>query len=850
VDYWDEVESIFHEAVGLDPGRRSSFLDSRCSGRPDLAEEVKSLLDAHDRADRFIDLKAFTQSDWPDVRTDTFGLGVGDRVGRFRLLEEIGAGGMATVFRAERSDGDFDHQIAVKLMAGPMADPGVARRFHLERQILASLHHPNIVTLIDGGVASDGRGYLAMEFVEGVAITTYCREQQLSLAERLQLFRAICSGVHYAHRHGVVHRDLKPSNILVTAEGVPKVLDFGVAKLSSDVGSGASTHTTGFGIGPLTPAYASPEQLQGLAVTTSSDIYSLGVLLYELVVALRPYDVEEKNLEEILHVVAKADTPRPSSRLRNDSSSSYIPYDPKRALRGDVDAIVLKAMAKNPEERYASVDELSVDVLRYLEGQPVEARPPSLGYVVRKLAARHRVAFASTCVSLAFVLLALSLAVWQARVATLEQQRAERRFSEVRQLANTLIFDIHDAVSPLGGSTPVRETIVSEGLDYLQSLARDAEDDPELQEELGRAYARIGRIQGLPGVSNLGDREAAVSSFREGASFLRPLARRDDAPVETVSAFVDVLGDLSVVLASFDEKEDAEAAAREAVGISGKLYRRLPADDAARNLWARANFMAAIAVGWPDSLPNWEAARVVYEELLAERPDDPVRQRNVALVHKYLGSYFNSSRDHARAARHNERALSLDEARLAADPDNRQALFDVAIAMGNVAYDHAQLGDVRGAVELYERSLVHRRTLMESDPDDALARNRVAFAHLRLGEFYFELGDLSRALENARRSASLFDAASSAVDDRMRQGQVHWLLSQLAERRTQRVESCREARTAFALLSELSEETRLRYLAGLDDLLPAVAAHAAGCSAPTAQEWLEKNTSSSAQSLR
>ena len=330
--------------------------------------------------------------------------GIGSTIGPFQLVANIGAGGMGTIYLAERADGGFAQRVAVKIIATPVSHAGAARRFRAERQILASLRHPHIVSLMDGGVTPDGHAYLVMEYVDGVPIATYCAEHALSLTDRLQLFRNVCAAVHYAHRHSVVHRDLKPANILVTSDGAPKVLDFGVAKMLDESLPGGGTATS-IGTVPLTPNYASPEQLRGVTLTTSSDVYALGVLLYELTAGVRPYETDGKSLDEMLRIVIDAEHRRPSSRT--DSLEKPLPYDRRRALKGDIDAIVLRAMAKQPEDRYGSAEELSEDVGRFIAGAPVIAREPSFGYVMRKLAGRHKAAFVSAGVSLVLIVGAL-----------------------------------------------------------------------------------------------------------------------------------------------------------------------------------------------------------------------------------------------------------------------------------------------------------------------------------------------------------------------------------------------------------------------------------------------------------
>ena len=412
-------------------------------------------------------------------------------LGAYRVVERIGEGGMGEIFLAERSDGLFAQQVAIKVTRSFLASSNLVRRFQVERQILASLTHPNIVTLVDGGATAAGQAYLVMEHVEGGApLTDYVRTRGLPLAERLRLFAAVCDAVHYAHRHAVVHRDLKPDNVLVGADGVPKVVDFGIAKLLDHPAVTGAT-TKGVLPGPLTPNYASPEQLRGLPVTTAADVYALGVILDELVSGVRPYETQDLTLDRVLDLVLHATPPRPSEARPGVSP----PYALAR-LRGDLDAIVGKAMSKEPADRYSSASELAEDVTRFLNGDPVVARAPSTAYLLRRLAARNKVAVGVMVLVTAAILSVGAIAAWQRQVALDAQGHAEQRFHEVRQLANTLIFKIHDAVVPLPGSTPVRRTIVDEGLRYLERLEREAADDVALRVELAAGYRRLAASSG------------------------------------------------------------------------------------------------------------------------------------------------------------------------------------------------------------------------------------------------------------------------------------------------------------------------------------------------------------------
>ena len=797
-DFGDELPELFADAVELAPSERASFLSDRCGGRPDLQAEIESLLAAHDGSPRFLHLDAdsgATEGDplaFPDQR--------GRTVGQFRLLEKIGEGGMAVVYRAERVDGEFAQRVAVKLIDLPLRDADALRRFRAERQILATLHHPNIVTLLDAGM-TDGQAYLVMELVDGATVTNHCIERSLALPGRLQLFRDVCAAVQEAHQRGVVHRDLKPANILVTPDGVPKILDFGVAKLLDTPGRESEPTMTGV---PrlLTPNYASPEQVRGLPVTTVSDIYALGVLLYELLAGARPYDTAGKGLDEILRIVGDEDPPRPSAR--SGGGEAPLPYDRHR-LAGDLDAIALKAMSKDPARRYASARELAEDVTRHLAGRPVLAREPSFGYVVARLARRHRAAFLSAAVALLALVSALGVSLWQMRVAVAERNRATERLNDVRQLAHALIFEIHDGVRALPGSTPVRKQIVSEALTYLERLSRDPASDDGLRLELAKGYHRIADVQGHPGEANLGDSAGALQSYKKGAEVLRPLAS-GRAPSREVLLELGALDLAAAAIATQSAaRDEALGAAREAQALAESLLRRDPADEAAMVLQGSAHFQLATALGPAESLPAWQRAAETYALLLARKPDDPKRQRNVALVQKYLGSYYEQRRDYAQALVHHQEAQRLDDLRLAANPSNRAAQLDVAIDLSNVAFAHWQTRRLAEAAAGYERSLEMRTRLAEADPKDAYSRGRLGYAHSRLGAVYSELGLHAEALRHAEAAVRIGESQASinAVHAELLVDYVRMLGE--AQLRADRVPAaCASFRRSHALLVGLS----------------------------------------------
>jgi tetratricopeptide (TPR) repeat protein len=739
--FWEEVEAIFADAVELAPAERARLLDRRCEGRPRLREEVLTLLAAHDTAGGFLAVEGSANAAGAAPLPQ-------QAIGPFRLIEPIGEGGMGVVYRAERADGEFTQQVAIKLLDASLRGDAL-RRFRAERQILATLHHPHIVTLLDGGLTETGRGYLVMEYVDGVPITAWCAAQALDLSARLALFRDVCAAVQHAHSHGVVHRDLKPANILV-AGGLVKVLDFGIARLLD-----ADGDATAEAFRALTPNYASPEQLRGLPVTTASDIYALGVLLYELVAGVRPYDTAHQPLDRVLTIVGETEPRRPSAAAADQG----VPYD-RRRLRGDLDAIVLKAMAKDPARRYASAQELSEDVGRHLAGRPVLAREPSLWYSAAAFARRHRAAVTAACISLAALVAALGVSVWQTRVALRERDRAAARFNDTRELARALIFDIHDQIKPLPGSTPVRKTIVAEALKYLVRLEHDAGDDDGLRLELARAYHRIGNVQGKPSEPNLGDTPGARRSLEAAAALLRPLVKAGRASADATVELAEIDMSLTYVASALEARDEARAATAEAVALARAHAARVPGD-AADRLLGSALFTAAAQKQGEDALPIWREAGAVFERLLAGQPDNQDRQRNVALVEKYVGTVYSTLGRMEDAAPHFERALALDEQRLARDAANRQAQLDVAIDLANLAMARWRTGRLPEAATGYERALEIRTRLAASDPADMRARRFEEYGHTRLSSVYYDLGRYDDSLAHARRAVEIGERLAS-----------------------------------------------------------------------------------------
>ncbi len=497
---WQEVKAALHAALDLDVTARSRLLEQLGVTDPLLRVEVESLLAAHHGAGtNFLSVPAPALL-YDDLPHNSL---AGRRLGNYQLIEEIGAGGMGEVYRAVRADDEYRQEAAIKLVRSGLDPRLVSRRLRTERQILAGLDHPNIARLLDGGSTDEGVPYIVMELIAGVPITRYGDEQHLDMNARLKLFVLVCSAVEYAHQHMIVHRDLKPSNILVTAAGIPKLLDFGIAKLLQAGVEADAPDATVNATRLLTPNYASPEQLRGETVTAASDVYSLGVVLRELLTGSR----------------------HPSGALPSAPALSIKAQE--RALRGDLSNILRMALHPQIERRYATVDRFAEDIRRHLQHLPVTARRDTLAYRVSTFVARHTLGVAVVAAATLALLGGVLIASAEAHIARQQRARAEQRFEDVRKLANSLIFDIHDAIRDLPGAGRSRRLLIETALHYLDSLSQEATGDVALQRELAAGYERLGDLQDQPLEASEGDYPGARRSYQRALDLRAASIQRD-----------------------------------------------------------------------------------------------------------------------------------------------------------------------------------------------------------------------------------------------------------------------------------------------------------------------------------
>jgi non-specific serine/threonine protein kinase/serine/threonine-protein kinase len=741
---WSRVNELFHRAIDHDRHARVAFLTAACAGDAALLAEVERLVVAHEASGDF-----FTEA----MREDAARLlnadhlsPVGRQLGAYKLTRELGRGGMGAVYLAERADDHFQKRVAVKLIKRGMDTEAALRQFGHERQILAGLEHPNIAHLLDAGTTGDGLPFFIMEYIDGQSIDRYSLERHLSVSERLQLFLQVCAAVTYAHQHLVVHRDLKPSNILVTPEGVPKLLDFGIAKLV-EAGNPSETVGTIGGAHPMTPEYASPEQLEGRAATTLSDVYSLGVLLYELLTGRPPFRFSSRSPADVAHARAAGDPPRPSD---------VVEPAQRHRLRGDLDTIALMALRHDRQRRYQSVEQLSLDIRRHLDGMPVTARQDTLGYRASKFVRRHKVAVASGVLLMVSMTAGLVGTLWQARRARAQQARAEKRFQDVRTLAHAVVFDYHDAIRNLPGSTAVRERLVKDALGYLDSLAGEAGDDVALLRELGLSYQRLADVQGWPGGSNLGDTRGAVKSYEQSIKMLGTLAALTPDVVEDRTALAVTHDHLGQALWQLGDLRGSLEHRKSGLELMEQLGGAHPTDRTVQ--FAIAGFITSFGQALEEqgdvagALEQHLRAKQRLESLLAGDPAHVQTRLQLARVQGELGSVYGRRGEHETSLRYIRAQLEILTDLAKKSPENAAYRGRVGAATLYEGDALGKMGRPQDALESYQRYLASSEELARADPRNVQYLRGQALALVRISDSLLALGRAGEAIAALKRA--------------------------------------------------------------------------------------------------
>ena len=791
-DVWLRVKEILQKALEVNAAEREKLLDEMgVAGETRI--EVESLLAFQERAEGLMEHSAVELS--RDFIADDETAAAGQRIGPYRIVEELGQAGMGALYLAERDDGKFEQKVALKLLKREMNTSALRRHFEQEREILASLEHPNIARLLDAGTTDDHTPYIAMEYVDGLSITEHCSMLGLDLSARLDLFTSVCGAVDFAHRNLVVHRDLKPSNIFVTRDGVVKLLDFGISKiLSKEYETGNSATITR--MGAMTPSYASPEQLQRKSVTTLSDVYSLGVILFELLSGHRPFESEEGDLREIYSAVLDKEPPLPSSLIDTNARSANVrlpliradegvterldtigsinrrtaaervPVSPIR-VKGDLDNIVLKAIRKEPERRYASPGLLAEDIRRHVRGLTVSARPNTFSYRASKFVSRHKIGAAATVTVLLAIIAGLAATLWQARIAQTERAKAEKRFNDVRKLANSYLFEVYPEVENLEGSLKAREAILRNALSYLDSLSAEAAGDRDLQSELATAYEKVGDVQGALNNSSLGDTKAGLQSYAK-ASRLR-----------------------EAVLAA--EPGDIEAKEK----LANNYY------VTARTLWNNTSTSEAEAA--------FEKALKLRRELVAEQPGSAEAKNRLAVLLIDYGAIpaFNFQAEKALALF--DEAMTIVKGLRDRDPSNAETKKTLGRGLRILSKARSAVGNHDGGLAALNEALEVSRELASKFPTDFRIQRTVWLTETLICELSIDRGDGSRVTGDCVKTIPF---AKNALENEPENGVVAYdlAISYFNTSRAHRIvgqhdASIANAESAIAVMSKLAAKT-------------------------------------------
>ncbi|HEY4842105.1 MAG TPA: protein kinase [Terriglobales bacterium] len=914
---WQEIKVVLDGALEIERNDRAAFLDRACAHDASLRHEVEVLLAADEQiGTAFLNgpgnFELTTVESPIGNATKPTDLWIGRRIGPYKIVERIGVGGFGEVYRAFRADDQYRKEVALKVVRGGQDSGFVFSRFKNERQILANLDHPNIARLHDGGTAEDGVPYFVMELIDGQPLDQYCNRRQLSVTERLSLFLQVCSAVQYAHQRLIIHRDIKPSNILVTSDGTPKLLDFGIAKLLDPEISTEGPEPTLTVFRALTPGYASPEQVKGDPITTASDVYSLGVVLYELLTGEHPYRQLGTTPQQIALAVCEVEPEKPSTVVRrmetnrDSRGSSSVPESfgssaekLRKRLRGDLDNIVLMALRKEPQRRYASAEQFAEDIRRHLGSLPVVARTDTFGYRTSKFITRHKAGVTATIIVAGTVLAGLAVTLHEGRIARAQQIRAERRFDDVRRLANSLIFEIHDSIETMPGATPTRKLLLERALEYLDSLAKESSGDVSLQRELAAAYLRIGLLQGSTLDASLGQphdalasvkkavaiREAVVTAEPNNASDQLDLAiahhtlarmldsagqpgareQADQALVITErlvkagNTSLELLRERSIeyeLLSDLQNGAAEQASAldsiKKSLAINQELLQINPQDRRLQRGVAIGNVKVANALvemgSRAEALQLFQSGLDLFTSLVKDQTDARSR-RELAVATAFQANALRMNGDATGALAAHERALAIIEPMAGADPQNATLQLDHAGAYSSIGTDLAMIGRYadgqaaqRRAIQIYEEVLARNHS-------DQAAPHYIGTDEICLGEALAKTGKTQEALETYRKGIARLDSQgdddpdirSEAATGYVRLGRV---LAKLG--RTQ--EAADEYRKALAIAEPLAgaKPPNLRALYavadadfGMGELSTMAAANLSATSVGRRQRWAE-----------
>ena len=802
-DEWDKIKEIVESVLIRRVDERASFLDTLNLSN-EMRAEIDSLIAFDDESANFLNQSAVNYSQDFFDDEDQINPLIGQTIGIYSIHRELGFGGMGAVYLAERNDGKFDQKVALKFLKRELNTAALRRRFKQEREILTSLEHPNIARLIDAGTTDNKIPYFAMEYVEGLPIDEYCRKNKLNLNQRLDLFRIVCSAVDFAHRNLIVHRDLKPSNVLVSENGTPKLLDFGISKILSEEFEQVNSATV-TKLGVMTPGYASPEQLQSKSVTTATDIYSLGIILFELLSGHRPFESKEADLQQIFQAVLENEPPLPSAMIETvsktlkqitEAKTELKPAENKdlntklnkldretgqnrlqytisadanfnsQSLRGDLDNIVLKAIRKEPERRYSSAENFSEDIKKYLRGLPVSARQNTFSYRAEKFVKRNRASvFAGLLIFIA-VLGGIAATLWQSRIAQIESMKSEKRFGDVRALANSFLFEFSPLIENLPGSTPARKLLVTRALEYLNNLSAEAGNDWQLQSELAKAYEKVGDVQGSPYSPNIGDTKGALESYEKARVISKNILDREPDNPSKQSNLANLLKLIGELHSNGGDYQKAVGFYDQALTLNENIVTGNPQDFDSRTKLAdmlRSRGLIPFFEGDnKKAIEYYNRSKDINEQLLHEQPENPKITEQYAFNFVSIGEAQGWDEDYEGGAINLQTGLDLLIPLGTKFPNDVKLQRSLMLAHNKRAENHQDLEEFEKSVEMFSVGVKISLNMLKADPESFLAKRDVAMSSKKLAQALDDAGRSKESLEKLNLALKMFQEMNAA----------------------------------------------------------------------------------------
>ena len=803
-EQWQAVEEYFHIAVELQKEDRKKLFSKVEENHPELLNSVKQLLKSHHTSGAFLSGSVI----------DNIIVQTGEHVGPWKIIEEIGRGGMSTVYLAERDDSTFKRKVAIKFLHGLSPGKEMIERLRAEQSILARLDHTYICKLLDAGIKDAGRPYFIMEYIDGDPIDTYCSKNNLSIDKRLELFMQVCEAVQYAHQRLIVHRDLKPSNILVDGEGNVKLLDFGIAKLIDEDPEIDITNTQ-TGLFLMTPEYASPEQIDQLPITTATDVYALGLLLCKLLIDRLPYDITEKTPLEIAQTITKTEPGKPStlatySTLNESVSPSnkkneiYLAHVRKK-LKGDLDNIILKALRKDPARRYDSAGQMLQDIINYKQHLPVIARPESSTYRAKKFILRNKTAVVAAAIIAIILMMSTWVSLRQAQIAQEQSAIAEQRFNDIRQLTSSLMFELHDEIATLPGATSARILIVERASEYLATLVANENADNDLKTEVAAAFRVVGNVQGNPTNPNLGKHSDALISYNRTLELISSVLEEEPNRLDARRIYANIFEKKADIQGIVGQLELAEINLRYSNQLYQKLSEEYPGDQDRERELAISYMKLADLLGHPhftnrnkpeEALENYYKSEAILNSLYTADRLNITNLQYIGLVHERIGRMHQHFDRLDESLQHYTKSMEYRTEFVRRDPFNFSAIRDEAVSHEHLSKLFVSTNNLDLAEEHLIKAFNIYKWQYEVDPVNISAKQTLAISYIHRGDLahhaeWNSYNDTHTAKEHFLTSQALLESVFEADSTSSRtrflldlvNRRLNWVDTQLATAR-------------------------------------------------------------------